>query len=463
MSAAEQKPERSFAARALIGAWLSLLILVAAAAGYVLVSPPPPAQHADGRDLAMAVPEDEAGTERAARLAESAETAPATQPDSAASTAATAEMPPAEPTTAESDARPEAPAKSEPAEVAETEVDAPAEAAEDLVPTPPATSEPVEVAETEVDAPAEAAEDLVPTPPSKANEAAAPEPEIAAEPGEAPQQATLPETAPSEATESVPPAPADASAPWRRNSVAFAADDTRPRIAVVLTGLGLSSSATEAAIEQLPAGITLSFTPYARRLDEWIALARADGHEVMLDLPMEPTSYPNDDPGPQALLTALSARQNLERLDWALSRGSGFVGVAAVMGSRFAASGEDLEPILEELKARGFLYLDNRASDDSVAPALATKIGLPVAVNDRALDWAQASRVAIDARLVQLENIAAAEGFAVAIGQPYPVTIERLRVWSADLDARGFALAPITAVANRQKQHLLTAERAPGE
>jgi len=403
-AASEQKPKRSFAARALIGAWLSLLIVLAAASGYVLMSAPPAAEQASESELAMPVPDGDSGTDQAAQTPAPME--PAATPEQGTEAA------PEQPAAPGSEATPEA-APDSTAEVA------------------PAEAPPVESAGAE-------------------GQAAPP-----AEPAEAPQQAALPEAGANEPPAGVVLPPVDESAPWRRNSQAFADSDTRPRIAVVLTGLGLSSAATEAAIKQLPAGVTLSFTPYARRLNEWIALARASGHEVMLDLPMEPTSYPNDDPGPQALLTALSARQNLERLDWTLSRGSGFVGVAAVMGSRFAASTEDLGPVLEELKARGLMYLDNRASDDSAAGAMAAKIGLPVAVNDRALDWAQASRVAIDARLVQLENVAAAEGFAVAIGQPYPVTIERLREWSKDLDARGFALAPITAIANRQKQHQL--------
>jgi polysaccharide deacetylase 2 family uncharacterized protein YibQ len=120
------------------------------------------------------------------------------------------------------------------------------------------------------------------------------------------------------------------------------------------------------------------------------------------------------------------------------------------MGSRFAASREHMEPVLEELKGQGLLFLDNRDSDSSLAAALASEIGVPRAVNDRSLDRAQASRVAIDARLVQIENMARSAGFAVAMGRPYPVTIERLSEWVKGLEARGFALAPISALANRQ-------------
>ena len=109
----------------------------------------------------------------------------------------------------------------------------------------------------------------------------------------------------------IPPAPEEL-AYWERYRQPFNMADQRPRIAVVLSGLGLSDSATEAAINKLPAAVTLSFSPYARDLERWIALARARGHEVMLDLPMEPASFPAEDPGPQGLLTHLTVEDNLE-------------------------------------------------------------------------------------------------------------------------------------------------------
>jgi polysaccharide deacetylase 2 family uncharacterized protein YibQ len=302
-------------------------------------------------------------------------------------------------------------------------------------------------------APAQVAEALpkveAPLPADEPQQHAAAEPK-AAEPAAPVQESQTGPPAEPQATQeaALPRAPELEALPaWKRHAQPFEAQDTRPRIAVVITGLGLSSAATEAAIKGLPGPISLSFTPYSRRLNEWIALARVNGHEVLLDLPMEPTSYPNDDPGPQALLTALSSRQNLERLDWALRRATGFVGVTAVMGSRFLASEEHMMPILTELKERGLLFLDNRDSETSVAGPLAQKLGLANAVNDRFLDRAQASRVAIDARLVQLERIARTDGFAVAIGQPYPVTIERLQEWAAEVQTRGFVLAPLSVVA----------------
>ena len=179
-------------------------------------------------------------------------------------------------------------------------------------------------------------------------------------------------------------------------------------------------------------------------------MARAAGHEVLIDLPMEPASFPRDDPGPQALLTSLSDRVNAERLAWVLDRAEGYVGVASYMGSRFTTSPAHLRPVMEELSRRGLMFLDSRAAADSEAAKLAGELGLAHAINDRFLDN-EASRVAIDGRLQQIERIARTKGVAVAMGYAYPVTVERLTQWIKGLTGKQLALAPISAVINRQE------------
>ncbi len=238
---------------------------------------------------------------------------------------------------------------------------------------------------------------------------------------------------------------------WQVYARPFEVLDGRPRIAIMLANLGLSQSATKAAIQQLPGSITLGFVPYARGLEAWMNEARAAGHEVFLELPMEPFDYPESDPGPHTLLTTLTHSDNIDRLDWLLSRTAGYVGVTNFMGDKFTSSPESIGPVLEALRDRGLMFLDARTSRESVAGDLATQIKLPRALNNRFLDI-EASRVAIDARLLELEEIAKAVGYAVGIGFPYPVTLERIARWSATLDEKGIALAPMSALANLQTE-----------
>jgi hypothetical protein len=320
-------------------------------------------------------------------------------------------------------------------------------------PALPAMPEPAEVKEMAATPPVE--------PPPTAGAPATPAP--AARPGaaptpppprgrpEAPPAAPPPtvQAAPQVATAVTPPMPAGPPQTWQRFARPFDVNDPRPRIAVVVVELGLSNAATEAAIQHLPGPVTLAFSPYTDGLEQWLNLARAAGHEVLLGLPMEPANFPLRDPGPRTLLTSLTPQQNLERLDWVLGRASGIVGVTNHMGSRFTASTDALRPVMTRLRERGLMFVDARTTPRSVAASLATTLNLARAINDRLIDQ-EASRAAIDALLADVERVAKETGNAVAMGQPYPVTFERLNAWLPTLDAKGIALAPITAMVNRQ-------------
>ena len=237
----------------------------------------------------------------------------------------------------------------------------------------------------------------------------------------------------------------DGRQPWRVYARPFDAGDKRPRIAIVISGLGLNRAATETAIRGLPGAVTLAFAPYAKGLDRWIGDARAAGHEVLLGIPMQPVDYPASDPGPQTLLTSQTPDETMARLRWALSRASGYVGVVDLMGSQFTESRQGMKLVLQDLKQRGLLYLDSRSSARSAVPEIAKELGLSWASNTRMIDGGL-SREAIDARLAELERIAKDDGHAIGMGTPSPVTLERVAAWASGLGRRGFVLAPVSAL-----------------
>jgi polysaccharide deacetylase 2 family uncharacterized protein YibQ len=232
---------------------------------------------------------------------------------------------------------------------------------------------------------------------------------------------------------------------WQVYARPFDRADRKPRIAIVIGNLGVSGAATEAAIQLLPGTVTLAFSPYSPELDQDIPLARAAGHEVLLTLPMEPIAYPGVDPGPKALLTSVSAAQNLDRLEWLLGRFAGYVGVTDYIGSRLMASDADLRPVLLELHRRGLMFFDSRSVPNEVGGRLAKQLGLPTVENGHFIDY-EASRESIDKALVAAEQEARRKGTSIALGFPYPVTIERVAAWARGLPAKGIELAPITAM-----------------
>jgi len=242
----------------------------------------------------------------------------------------------------------------------------------------------------------------------------------------------------------------DGRQPWRVYSRPFNALEKRPRIAIIINGLGVSFNATESALEQLPGEVTFAFAPFADKLKEWIDAARGAGHEVLLDLPMEPRDFPRSDPGPFGLLTSLQPDQNQRRFEWVLSRITGYVGVTNYQGGRFSGNKTAMQPILLELKRRGLMFIDSMENAISTGPAIAKAIQLPFARNSRIIDRV-ASRAAIGKQLAEIAKIAKLEGVAVLMARPYPVTIRVLKRWIPKLGDMGLVLAPVSAVANRRK------------
>ena len=223
-----------------------------------------------------------------------------------------------------------------------------------------------------------------------------------------------------------------------------------PRIAIVVAGLGISAIGASDALTKLPGPVTFAFAPYGADLDHLAARAREGGHEVLLQVPMEPFDYPDNDPGPQTLLTSLNAEQNIERLHWLMSRLQGYVGLANYMGGRFTATEAALAPILREAAKRGLIYVEDGNSPRSVAGQLASANNLPYAKADLTID-AVPTATEIDHALSRLEKTARDRGFAVGMANALPASIERIAVWAKAAESHGLLLVPISAVAARGK------------
>jgi uncharacterized protein len=241
----------------------------------------------------------------------------------------------------------------------------------------------------------------------------------------------------------------DGTTPMRAYAPA-AVSDGHPRIAIVIGGLGISAKQTEAALKGLPAGVTLAVAPYAADAQHWVAQARAQGHEVLVEVPMEPYDFPDSDPGPHTLRSGAGEDANTERLVWALTRFSGYAGVTNLLGGRFMSDANSLEPMLTYLARRGLMFYDNGQATHSAASDVASRVGVPFAQADSSIDTIQTA-MEIDRRLSALESVARTRGSAAGSGVLYPVTIERVKSWAQGLAGRGFVLVPASAIVTQSK------------
>lgn len=229
-----------------------------------------------------------------------------------------------------------------------------------------------------------------------------------------------------------------------------AAEKGVPRIAVIVGSVGISASGTADALSKLPPAVSFALAPYGADLDKLAARARSENHEVLLQVPMEPFDFPNNDPGPQTLLTALTGDQNVDRLHWLMSRFQGYVGIMNYMGARFVASEQALGPVMRDAGKRGLIFVDDGASSRSIAGQIAGSQSLPFAKTDIVLDTVP-TPVEIDRALARLEMTARDNGSAVGLAAAQPATVARIAEWAQKVESRGFVLVPITMIANKPK------------
>ena len=218
----------------------------------------------------------------------------------------------------------------------------------------------------------------------------------------------------------------------------------QPRITIVLGGMGLNAKLTSKAIKELPGDITFGFAPYGEDLQAQVNRARARGHEVLLQLPMEPVGYPGNNPGPHTLLGDASTADNITALHWHMSRFAGYSGVTNYMGAKMLVSEEALTPIMREVKDRGLVYLEDATVNLTLSPKVGEALRLPMRRASMVID-AEPTAPAIAAQLEKLEQEALANGSAIGTGSGLEVTIETVAEWTKTLQEKGILLVPVSA------------------
>lgn len=219
------------------------------------------------------------------------------------------------------------------------------------------------------------------------------------------------------------------------------------RVAIVISGLAVSQTGTQAAIERLPPEVTLAFASGGNSIDRWMQTARRQGHEILMQVPLEPFDYPAVDPGRNTLTVDAGAEENSERLHFALSRTTNYTGVMNYLGGRFVADRDAMTPLMDELAARGLMYLDDGTSARSVAGELAAAAGGPHAAADLVID-AVRERAEVLKKLDEAERTARAKGTAIAIGSAFDDTVSAVVEWVDEARKRGIEIVPLSALAD---------------
>jgi len=218
------------------------------------------------------------------------------------------------------------------------------------------------------------------------------------------------------------------------------------RVAIVVGGLGISQTGTLNALKALPGSVTLGFAPAGNSLDRWMQDARRGGHELLLQVPLEPIGYPQIDPGKNTVTVADAAAGRFDALYASLGRITNYVGIMNYMGGRFTGDPSAMEPLIAELGRRGLMYLDDSSSLRSLAKDTATLQNVPVAASNVMIDETQ-DAADIRRQLDKLERIARAEGAAIGVASAFDVSVAVIAEWIAEASGRGIEIVPVSALA----------------
>lgn len=215
-------------------------------------------------------------------------------------------------------------------------------------------------------------------------------------------------------------------------------DDGGPIIAIVIDGIGLLNP--NAKLE-LPSQVTLgmpSYVPYKEYANNPLVMK----HSILLNIPLEPINYPEDDPDPEALLIENGDQENLARLSSILGRAGDYHAVYSSHDDKYTNSHKEARDLLQSLKNKKIIYLSGLTDKNALIYQIANKMNFSILDNDIILD-STISREEIAAKLLALEHLAQDSGSAVAIGGSYPLTIELLNEWIPSLANKGIKIVPI--------------------
>jgi polysaccharide deacetylase 2 family uncharacterized protein YibQ len=140
------------------------------------------------------------------------------------------------------------------------------------------------------------------------------------------------------------------------------------------------------------------------------------------------------------LLAASQPAETTRKLEWLLSRATGYFGVTNYLGSRFMATPAAMNGFTGSLRQRGLAFIDDGSAGRSAGPLRASA--------DRVVDD-DLSAEAINRQLALLEAAARSKGQALGSGFAYPVTVDEAARWAQGLSERGFQLAPASALVKK--------------
>jgi len=226
----------------------------------------------------------------------------------------------------------------------------------------------------------------------------------------------------------VPHPNADGRSALENYAKPFAPVPDKKYIALVIGGLGLNPELTQRAIDDLPGTVTLSFAAQAPGLQSWVNKARARGHEVMIELPMENAVGSTGNTTIYTLTTAGPDSKNIKNLDYLLSRAQGYFAVTNYGGDGLVTNEDMLATVFAHLKNAGLGFVYDGALPNSLVGSIGKAQGLKTITARTFLDEQNRDRDSVRTAITRLQN-QTGQTIPIGMGFSYAGTIDGVIDW----------------------------------
>ena len=215
-----------------------------------------------------------------------------------------------------------------------------------------------------------------------------------------------------------------------------------PRIAIIIDDLGYHQASGKRALA-LPGPVAFSFLPGAPRARALAEQAHALGKEVLLHLPLQ--ALVSDGPREPAEIDYDMSRDRVAAVfDEALLSVPHVTGVNSHRGSLLTRHPGHMQWLLEEIHKRETLFfIDSYTHHESVALQIAAEVGVSATRRDVFLDPDREPET-VAREFKRMKQLARERGRAVAIGHPYPATLDLLEKELPRLLEEGFELVTVS-------------------
>jgi len=217
-----------------------------------------------------------------------------------------------------------------------------------------------------------------------------------------------------------------------------------PRIAIIIDDLGYHLANGKRAIE-LPGTVSFSFLPGSPRARYLADRAHAEGREVLLHLPLQASST-SQDVEPTEINLDMSQARVESAFSEALAAVPHVVGINSHRGSLLTRHPGHMTWLMQEIAKREQLFfIDSYTTHHSVALQIAEESGVTATRRDIFLD-PDRSPETVAREFERMKEFARRRGQVVAIGHPYPSTLELLERELPRLIEEGFELVNVSEI-----------------